>query len=379
MPLHAAVRAHTMFLAFQIAAWVVVFYLNDLGSPSFGLRICIVVISWLVLLTSALMMMRLHLQSQPIRIDQLARSTSSSVGRVAGWFMPVLVAVGSAGLTAVAAYYSQTNDVGPVLYAFATLVASISLAWVLEAVMRKDAYRLVVEGNDFVLFLRRFGSTADVSLSEEIFKLSSIGIRSVVIASGTADPRKWDPFLVSLAGLSLRPRSIWYMPIFLSTTDDRWFRDVQWLMDRSRCVVIDVSEVTASIGRELFALRSRSDRDQKTVYARIRGTKSTSLAVDGETIFEYSLAWAGAWLRIAVGSCVTAAIAWLCGMMVYGVAPFVALSAPDQPFGSTVATVAAVATAGFVGWRIGKGFLRPAIARADRRRFRSLLAAFSQR
>jgi uncharacterized membrane protein YhaH (DUF805 family) len=104
-------------------------------------------------------------------------------------------------------------------------------------------------GRPFVLFLRRFSDFADRSLVADIIKSMPKGIPLAFIASRSDQVKNWDPFLWAIGGLRLL-NPLRNLPIQIKTTDENWIETVEKLLQKTYCVVIDISDRSPSIEME---------------------------------------------------------------------------------------------------------------------------------
>ncbi|MGH8727273.1 MAG: hypothetical protein ACREV9_03755, partial [Burkholderiales bacterium] len=87
----------------------------------------------------------------------------------------------------------------------------------------------------FVLFLRRFGKSADRLVGSAIRGAVPDGATLAFLVGRQNTGESWDPFLVGYEGLQS-------IPLYLDADDQEWVERVRFLVDKADAIVIDVSD-----------------------------------------------------------------------------------------------------------------------------------------
>jgi hypothetical protein len=121
----------------------------------------------------------------------------------------------------------------------------------------------------FILFLRRFSSFSDKALLRILLRGAPPGVPVLFLTTPSHDPTSWDPLVVGFAGVRLR-NPVSSMPLHLRSADDDWVDSVRTLVRAARHIVIDVSDESESIQKEMEIIRE-CDRDDRTIRVAERG------------------------------------------------------------------------------------------------------------
>src|SRR3954471_15909021 len=200
----------------------------------------------------------------------------------------------------------------------------------------------------YVLFLRRFQSFSDQEVVASVFRAS----RHVPVAFLLSPERRlgnWDPIVVCIAGLQwLRPLRT--VPWFMSARDEDWESRVAALIGGAAAVVVDGTEHSTSISREVDLVRASGAWD-RAVWL-VEKPAASDLDVGAPASITYARGWR--WSLSRIGSLAALAVS-VVSMVVFvdrivGMAP-----TRNWPFGAVaIATLVVV-----VGLALAT--LRPAI------------------
>jgi hypothetical protein len=159
-------------------------------------------------------------------------------------------------------------------------------------------------GHPRVLFLRRFLSLSDRTLTAALASCLPPDLGLAYIASPGWGAASWDPMLVGFTGIRwLRPWS--GIPLFLRTSDETWRENVARWVERTRAVVIDVSDVSPSVAVELELLRASAAGTRILfVHCRSPGGAPAKWPPGSETghRLELIVSWRAALSRLLLGS-----------------------------------------------------------------------------
>jgi hypothetical protein len=110
----------------------------------------------------------------------------------------------------------------------------------------------------FVLFLRRFSTFADRTVVAEVLKATPSEIPAMFIASPSNRAGNWDPFVWSFSGFRFM-HPFRNLPIQLRTSDETWHETVEDMVKKAACIVIDITDVSASIEDEVRLVSTHAD------------------------------------------------------------------------------------------------------------------------
>jgi hypothetical protein len=204
-----------------------------------------------------------------------------------------------------------------------------------------------------VLFLRRFGSFADRAVLGSVLRAAPrCGNVSFLVAANEPTDN-WDPWTLGFAGFRIF-HAMSSIPRFYLSSDEAWERNVAALATAARCVVVDVSEVSASIIRELQLLAANKALGRTVflanntayraeLYAAIRAAGLEPGEVLSQGLCVYRTSWPRTLLRtslIALFLCLLAVSVyreWRPESMVHGLTLGTVLVAIMAPFFAAVA------------------------------------------
>lgn len=129
---------------------------------------------------------------------------------------------------------------------------------------------------DYILYLRKFSGFSDRSLIITIIKSLNNTLPLLFIVPLKNKFRDWDPYIILFHPFKLIS---FYKntPIHISTSTELWKEDIEKLIDSSKCIIIDVSEITISIKFEIDLIVDKNM------------TKSTIFISDKDDIDSYIL------------------------------------------------------------------------------------------
>ena len=104
-----------------------------------------------------------------------------------------------------------------------------------------------------LLFLRRFNTFADRSLVVAVLGAAPASANVSFLIPSDESVANWDPFVLGYSGFRpLHPFSS--IPVYYESCHKSWAINVSSLMTRAKCIVMDLSQVSDSIGVELRLL-----------------------------------------------------------------------------------------------------------------------------
>ena len=192
---------------------------------------------------------RMVLRVFPVRTD------SRRLGCVTGLVAIALLYGGifAVGITTTLARSDEERSLAVVFGAMGPFIAVTSLVLASTYLGARRASQ-----GPSVLFLRRFSTFSDRVVVGLILRVVPRHVRVILLASPTGGPGDWDPVVVAFSGLRLlRP---WRnLPLFAATDSQRWEADVARLIASATLVVVDVSDLSPSVARELELLETPED------------------------------------------------------------------------------------------------------------------------
>ena len=155
----------------------------------------------------------------------------------------------------------------------------------------------------FVLFLRRFSTFSDRTITALVLRQARAGIPVVFLTPTHSRPRDWDPFIVGFAGLKLL-HPLRSVPMIIRARDDDWQRAAEELIGRAQTIVVDISEGSAALQTETEMIE-RGRRWPRTVCLRhalpaARSGQDCSSAVSNARCINYSKSWTRAIPKLAI-------------------------------------------------------------------------------
>jgi hypothetical protein len=145
-----------------------------------------------------------------------------------------------------------------------------------------------------VLFLRRFGKTADRLVSTAVRRATPPSASVAFLIGDRQGPSSWDPIQVGFDGLQRDA-----VPLYLQSTSARWQQDVQVLVTRADAIVLDASDWSGSMDAEVAIVDGCGARDRLIVIA--RAGRAAERALAGRTVLAYHRSWNAAFQRIFWG------------------------------------------------------------------------------
>jgi len=109
------------------------------------------------------------------------------------------------------------------------------------------------------LFLRRFGSQSEFSFFPMLLRSTPSGLHISMLIEQGVILRAWDLFTICFTPLfSIRVNSVCYF----QGRDSDWEKNVENLASKARCIVMDVSDMSTSIHKEVAIIRRLSVEDK---------------------------------------------------------------------------------------------------------------------
>jgi hypothetical protein len=210
----------------------------------------------------------------------------------------------------------------------------------------------------YVLFLRRFSTFADRSVLSALLSALPPGLRTVFLTPRTEALANFSPVVVAFSGTRLR-RPFRSCPIPLSARDVEWEDQIEDLLRASSCVVVDASEVSPAMEREVELVRRLLPADRVLWLADRSATHPATRTGASDRVIHYQRSWRAALRRIAVESASVLFAALLLAMSL-------SASYPLPPWGPWLAAAVLVALAAPV-------ILQPSVDREARRLMRSAI------
>lgn len=277
----------------------------------------------------------------------------------------LLGAIGGAAQVAISFQHSRIDD----------LDAAISLAWLpalpllnfmmwmYDAVKRGYEHHLL--SSKYILFLRRYNSDMEKSVLAALLRVAPPGVAVVLMIANEADTATWDPILVGFTG-SLRRRPLRSGPMYFSAPLNDWKESVGTLMVHASCLVMDISEKSASLSFEEEKIHQAGLID-KTVFLQNAGSV---LSANDTNRVMYKASWLSAIPNM------------LFGLVIAIFLPFFVIAPFGDPidrlikdnnflFSIAVAGVVILYIASLIFYRYA--FLRPRLTRDSTRRLREAL------
>jgi hypothetical protein len=201
-----------------------------------------------------------------------------------------------------------------------------------------------------VLFLRRFGRTADRLVSSAIRRALPRDVSLVFLVGERQGIASWDPVVVAFDGLRRG------LPQYLQSTDDQWVAHVTQLVRHADAVVLDATDWSDAMATELAIVQSCGASDRLTVLMR---EKERPEAADDTRRLHYRASWRQASGRMFWGGFLTL---------------FPAVIASDM--GSPREVSIALTIAAVVAWAllVVRPLMDPAAAEALTRRLHDVVA-----
>ena len=149
-----------------------------------------------------------------------------------------------------------------------------------------------------VLFLRRFGKTADRVVSTAVRRAVPEDASLTFLVGSRQNAASWDPLVVAFDGLRGRG-----LPHYLQSTDDEWVRHVGEMVSHADSVVLDGTDWSDALDTELGIVDACGASDRLIVLVR-EGHPQRS-ALEGRRQLRYHVSWRHAGHRIFWGGMLT--------------------------------------------------------------------------
>jgi hypothetical protein len=133
------------------------------------------------------------------------------------------------------------------------LLFSVCVTWGFIKVIRFHGRPEGWASEDFVLFLRSFGSVSDSAALGVLVRAAGVRSRLALLSSPSEVTASWDPMTLAVAGFSVR-HPFHSVPVYLKSTEDSWADDVRRLATAANLVVIDMSHRSPGLSREVHML-----------------------------------------------------------------------------------------------------------------------------
>jgi hypothetical protein len=194
--------------------------------------------------TTSAAVLRLSLRISPLPIGRPASSRPAPTVFLS-WLLIVaaLLASGSEGIT--------------------LLVAGVTGAWGMARVYRFTRRWRGRPRGPTVLFLRRFGRSADRLVSTAVRRAVPEGASLVFLVGRRQSAASWDPLVVAFDGLRRGG-----LPLYLQSTDDHWITDVTQMTLQAQAVVLDATDWSEAMDTELGIVDACGASDRLTVLLR---------------------------------------------------------------------------------------------------------------
>lgn len=301
------VMASTLIFPVRLAA----LSLDGVGHFRYRIDLESIVVAFLVMIPSiivfrfsALVVARSLTRLSPVPVQSHHPVLHGTVSRFISWMFLIMSIF--AAITSIAA-----EGVGPFLrvMTFYQAIMYMMIFWYTES--RWDSADRITKGK-FVLFLRQFNSFADESLVLALLQSVPSGVPVVFLVAHESNAATWDPVLVGFSGMKIR-RSRWSGPIFMSAPMDSWLSSVQELARSATCIVMDVSDTSASIDMEVNLIKE-NNLEHKTLWTTSskspRGHIRANNQQENNTV-SYDPSWLAALPRMIIGLVASAATASL--------------------------------------------------------------------
>ena len=149
-----------------------------------------------------------------------------------------------------------------------------------------------------VLFLRRFGKTADRVVSTAIRRAMPMGSCLAFLVGSRQAAASWDPLVVAFDGLNRHA-----LPHYLSSTDTDWVVHVKKMVAQADAVVLDGTDWSEALDTELAIVDACQASERLIVLVR-HGERNTAV-VEGRNHLIYRASWRAAGHRMFWGLMLT--------------------------------------------------------------------------
>ena len=164
----------------------------------------------------------------------------------------------------------------------------------------------------YILFLRRFSSFADRSVLSALLSSLPPGLRTVFLAPHSEAIANFSPVVIAFSGIRLR-RPFRSCPISLSARDVEWEDEIEDLVRASSCVVVDASEDSPAMRREVALVRRLLPADRVLWLSDLAATHPVAQTGASDRVVHYRRSWRAAMPRIAVESALSLLAALMVG------------------------------------------------------------------
>jgi hypothetical protein len=174
------------------------------------------------------------------------------------------------------------------------LVGVYPLGWTVVRHLKRPTHRGVI-------YLRRFGGRGDAGVLRLLLGAAPAGVPVAFIAGPASQTSSWDPLLLAFAGL--RWSQPWSnVPLFLTSDDRTWERDVLRWIAGSKAIVLDSSDQSSSILAETDLIDAVGAGDRTISLLDEKGGRAADLRVPQRSrMVSYELSWSAAAPRTAIG------------------------------------------------------------------------------
>ena len=158
----------------------------------------------------------------------------------------------------------------------------------------------------YVLFLRRFSSYADRAINNFILKGTPAGRPVAFLTATHSRAGDWNPYLVGFSGIKLQ-RLIRSIPIIVRSTDEDWEEAAKELIQKSKKIVIDLSEGSGPIETEINMIKQAARWSDTVILIAKEKANGKELeqcehfAAKGANIVAYTKSWRKATPKLFFG------------------------------------------------------------------------------
>lgn len=146
-----------------------------------------------------------------------------------------------------------------------------------------------------VLFLRRFGRTADRLVSTAIRRAMPERTSLAFLVGSRQGAASWDPLVVGFDGMNRRA-----LPYYLRSTDDDWIDHVKQMVLRADAVVLDATDWSEAMDTELDIVDACRASERLVILIRPHDTADQGL-LGRQRLLRYRASWRQAGHRIFWG------------------------------------------------------------------------------
>lgn len=196
-----------------------------------------------------------------------------------------------------------------IAFFYLTLFLILTLIFPLIAILYIHMRRRTPKS--IILFLRRFGRSADAALMSALMQAAPKGAQVALIASPGSKTTSWDPMILIFSGFRwARPWS--NLPIYLRSSDAHWKDNVAHWISISDIIVFDGSDLSVSMAAEWAMIENKRAELRTIVMSNSNENIKTLIKPsEGVTTIEYRLTWLAAIRRLVIGSIILAIAGYL--------------------------------------------------------------------